>query len=502
MKSSIEKFSSFFHRFSLGTLLSRFSGFGREVVMAAMFGATPIIANFWMAFRFAHLLRRFFAEGAMHVSFLPHFMQLKEKNPQESAYFFYELTLWISFFLLTIILVADGIMGAFLLFGEVSQESREVMTFTLLFSPSLIFISLYALNSSFLHSENRFFLSSAAPTVVNVVWIAAALILPFCGVATVLEKVAIIIVLGFALQYLVTLPSVIRFISEQKLKSDKALAKCIRQEMRVMLRPFFYAILGVMGTQLNSALDMLFAKAVSAEGPAYLWYAIRLQQLPLGLFGVGLATVLLPALSKNMELAARESIIRFTLHKAIVLMVPITAAFLIMGSSMVEIVFAHGKFTEFAVQETARALSMYAFALLPMTLVMILASWFYAKKETALPALCALAGVVCNIGLNAFFVFVLQWGIESIALATTISGCVNVLLLLFFMFREGVRIEASSFAVIGKTVVATLVASWAAYQVGGHFLIQAALFSALFLLISYLIKLREFTELVPINKLR
>lgn len=517
MKNSLETFSIFLRRFSSGTLLSRFSGFGREVVMATLFGVNALIANFWMAFRFAHLLRRFFAEGAMHISFLPHFMQLKEKNPKEAAYFFYELTLWVTAFLLTTVIVADLIMTGLLFFGNLTPMTKEVVTFTLLLSPSLIFISLYGLNCSFLHTENRFFLASITPSIVNITWIIGALVLARYELITALERLAIIIVFGFALQYIATLPSVMHFIAKHRLIPDKALSKHIRGEMRKMLTPFLYAIIGVMATQLNSALDMLFAKAASPEGPAYLWYAIRLQQLPLALFGVGLATVLLPAISKNAEQSYREKIINFALSKAVVLMVPITAAFLVMGGSMVQLVFGHGKFTAIASYKTTSALSIYALGLLPMTLVMILASWFYGKKETKLPALCALVAVAANTFLNALFVFGFKWGIESIAWATTISAFINLSLLFLFLLKEGVRIFSSFALMLGKVVIATFSAALTTVQVRGYFFaeatfttslieqiaifsLQAGVFTLVFFMLSYLLRLREFTELIPLKR--
>ena len=527
MSKYTRKFSFFLAQFSSGTMISRLTGFAREVAMATLFGVSATVAGFWMAFRFAHLLRRFFGEGALHVSFVPHFVALKEKDSAKAAHFLYELSLLLTLFLLFVVVVAELVLGGCVLFASISRETQQVLLLTMTLLPALVFICLYALNSAFLHSQNNYFLSSIAPALVNFVWIGGAFFFANELAFVALQKLSMLIVVGFALQYIVTLPRLLRFFSGQP-KYDKSQALQIRREILTLLLPFFFAILGVCATQVNSLLDALFARAADPSGPAYLWYAIRLQQLPLALFGVGIASVLLPHLSKKSERGDKELSINFALKKSITLMVPITAAFLVMGLAMITFVYGHGKFSSDAIIHSTYCLYLYALALVPMTLVLVLAPWFYAKKETKLPAFCAFVSVGLNVLLNAFFVYRLQLGAGSIALATSISACANVGLLLFFIARDGGSVLGGVGKVFAKTICCSVVAMAAAWQMGlflgdqtsvlladgvpilpTHFLTQfqlfalpATIFSAAFILMAYLLRLKEFTELLQMSKAR
>lgn len=423
----------FLQKFFSGTLVSRLSGFGREVAMAAIFGATPLVAAFWISFRFANLLRRLFGEGALSVAFIPHFSYLREKDPKRAVHFFYDLSTKISIILLLICLLGETILGTLLVKGYFNPYNEEVVTLTMIMLPALIFISLFALNSSFLHCEKHFFLPSVAPTILNLIWIAGAIWMvneaQFAG----LQKLAMIIVFGFAMQWLVTWPSVYRFFKKEggkkwwvqnhEYSSDRAWG---------LMKPFMLAIIGVVATQINSALDALFARYADPSGPAYLWYALRLQQLPLALFGVGIASVLLPTISKQPDEQTRSLQVNFSLKKAIALMIPMNAALIALGFVGMNLVYGHGRFSEEAVVSSTICLFAYSFALLPTTMVLILAAWYYAGKNQKTPALTALVAVLANVALNGFFVFVLHFSSVSIALATSLSAFIN----LFFLYRK------------------------------------------------------------------
>lgn len=425
-------------RFFSGTMLSRITGLTREVAMAAVFGTHPVVAAFWMAFRFAHLLRRLFGEGALHVAFVPHFESLRKQDSGLGARFFYDLSMGVALVLLFLTLLAEGILGGVLLFGHASVGNSQIIRLTMVMLPALVFISLFALNSSLLNCESTFFLPSAAPTVLNLVWIAAIFLVWRLPMERAIEYLAMVIVLAFALQWVVTLPKVLRYLSKELGEKWKRQGFSGREIFRI-LRPFALGMIGVAAIQINSALDTIFARAADPQGPAYLWYAIRIQQLPLALFGVGLTGALLPPISRAVqrgEIAQSLHFLNFAVKQTVALMLPMTAAIFVLGFSGINLVYGHGEFSQEATLATTLCLWAYGAALLPQTLVLIFAAAFYAHKDYRIPTTLSIVSVALNLALNALFVFFFHLGAISIALATTLSACLNGLLLAVFLEKR------------------------------------------------------------------
>ncbi len=408
--------------------------------MAAAFGTQPAVAAFWMSFRFANLLRRLFGEGALHSAFVPHFEQLRLENPAKASRFFYDLSTGVTFLLLVVVVIAEIILGFFLIQGG----SREVIQLTMLMLPAVVFISLYALNTSFLNCEQSYFLPSFAPTVLNLCWIGATICLWRFPIHEAMRYLAMLLVFAFAFQWIVTLPRVLNLLEFETEKKTEW------KEIFAILRPFLLAIVGVAATQINSALDAIFARIADPEGPAYLWYALRLQQLPLALVGVGMAGALLPPLSRAIQQGDREKTHHFFslgVRQTIGWMLPTTLAIFMLGLVSVNLVYGHGKFSESAVIETTRCLWAYGAGLIPMSLVLILAASFYARKNYLVPTTVSLCCVALNISLNALFVFGFHLGAVSIAIATSISATLNAMLLYFLQkerveFKGGVKLAA------------------------------------------------------------
>jgi putative peptidoglycan lipid II flippase len=192
----------------------------------------------------------------------------------------------------------------------------------------------------------------------------------------------------------------------------------------------------VTAQQINSAVDALFARAADPEGPAILWYALRLQQLPFALIGVGLMNALLPPLSRASEEDEYLELLGFSMKKIAIFMIPLTFAIFAGGFSGVNLLYGRGAFSELATYETTLALFAYALSLLPMAWTLLLASAFYAKKEYKIPTLCSLLSIAANIALNACFVYLLHMGSVSIALATALASFLNVALLTHFLSQK------------------------------------------------------------------
>lgn len=452
----MKNFSRFIRHFSLGVFVSRISGFAREVAMAFFFGVTPLIASFWMAFRFAHLLRRFFAEGALSITFLPYFATLRKEDPQKAAHFFSALSWLLTKLLFFFIVFIEVLIGSILVIFSLSESTREMLQLFMIFLPAVPFICLHALNCSFLHTEDRFFLSSVSSSFVNGIWIIAAFLLYLLQPPLVIHFLAVSIVFAFAFQYLSTLPATFAFLRIKK-TSDEA-KKESNALIKQMLVPMGFALLGVAAMQLNSFCDTIFARMISAESPCYLWYAIRLQQLPLSLFGVAIASILLPQLAKAASFE-KLTILRESLKKAWSLLLFPTCYICVTSFSLISIVYRHGHFTISACRETSSCLLMYSLALVPHTFVLIFSSWYYHKKETKIPALISGVTLVANLVLNSIFVLMFQ-DPSSVAFATSISAVLNALILGWTLKNELSFFWKQDLPYYAKTLVAALSASF------------------------------------------
>lgn len=179
---------------------------------------------------------------------------------------------------------------------------------------------------------------------------------------------------------------------------------------------------------MNNAMDTVFARYADVEGPAELWYAIRIQQLPLALFGIALSGALLPPLSRAMkrgDLAQFVSFFSFSISRTIILMVPLTLSMVVWGGEIINLVYGHGGFTSSAAVDTTYCLWGYLFGLIPMTLTLILAPALYARNDYRTPTIASAVSMGLNIALNFIAIFILGWGPASVAVATSISAWVN-----------------------------------------------------------------------------
>ncbi len=464
------------HFFS-GTLISRATGLGREIAMAAVFGTSPAVAAFWMAYRFAHLLRRLFGEGALNAAFIPHFESLRNEDVQKGARFFYDLSTGITLFLLFLTLFIEGILGGCLLFMQMEEGTRDVMRLTMILLPALLFISLYALNSSLLNCERSYFLPSVAPVALNLVWICALALLWKRAPQEALEYLSMLIVFAFALQWAVTLPKVYRYLKGHLTDEIRFSGR----DILFIVRPFLLGMIGVAATQVNSALDALFARFADPEGPALLWYAIRIQQLPLALFGLGLTGALLPPISRaieNREKAQYHHFLQFAFKKILAFMIPISAGIFVLGFSGINLVYGRGEFSSASTLQTTLCLWAYGGGLFPMTAVLVFAAAFYARKNYRIPTLVSVLTVGLNVGLNALFVFGLGMGAISVAVATTLTACMNGALLAAFLHKEGTLDFKGLGGTLLKVLLCSCLAGFVTIQLG-HVLFEEQTWSVL-----------------------
>lgn len=411
-------------------MLSRISGLLRDMSMAFAFGAGETVAAFFVAFRFAHLLRRLLGEGSMQSAFIPKFEELRQRHPTHACQFFLNLFGLLSLLLSGIIAAAFLIFGGILFWGDVTPGNREIIILMMIMFPSLLFICLYGLNSALLQCENSYFLPSVAPVAFNMTWVLGAVLLWIFPVALPMYWLAGFVILGCILQWLMTVPGSVKIIRtlHPKWETIEMFSKDIIQ----FGRPLLLGMIGVCATQINNALDAVFARYAQGDGPALLWFAVRLQQLPLALFGIALSGAILPPLSRAIkanDLDKYKKFLIYGIQLTLLIMIPMSIGLHFLGGNFIDIIYAHGNFTAESTLAATPCLQAYAFGLIPMALVLVLAPGFYAKGQFALTTCASVFSMVLNVVLNAIFVFWFEWGAVSIALATSISAWANALIL-------------------------------------------------------------------------
>ncbi len=322
-------------RFFSGTLLSRIQEMLRDISMAYVFGVEASIASFMLAFRLAHLLRRLFGEGALQSAFIPEFESLRHQDEKRAFQFFRDLALVMSIALSLLILLSGGLLAAVLIWAELSPPNQEIVLLTLIMLPSLLFICLYGINASLLQCEKSYFIPSVAPVAFNIIWIVVVLALKNWSPQEAMPLLALGVIAAGFFQWLWTVPKTISF---RKGLNSSLGKNCLARWADIISlgRPLALGILGVAASQINNAMDSLFARYAELEGPAILWYAIRLQQLPLALFGIAIAGAILPPLSiaiKTLNWNKYEFFLQQALIGSTVLMFPVTAMIFCMGYS-------------------------------------------------------------------------------------------------------------------------------------------------------------------------
>jgi putative peptidoglycan lipid II flippase len=457
--------------FLSGTLLSRLSGLGRDTAMAITFGSHPAIAAFMVAFRFANLLRRLFGEGPLSSGFIPHFEELRQSSAKAGALFFRDLFFSMSLFLLLLMGGIEGVLYAVLKWGGCGPGSSQIISLTMWMLPGVLFICLFGLSSGLLQCQRRFFLTGFAPVAFNLVWIGTTLLLAGRDPASAVFPLSAAIIVAFFFQWVMLAPQTLSHLRQLLSWKEVIAPRLFSAELRALIKPLGLGIVGVAAVQINTTLDAIFARFASLEGPAYLWYAIRIEQVPLALFGIALSSALLPPLARAIKAGATEQylqLLRFAFRRSFSLIFPCSLGLFVLGVAGVNLLYGHGGFTEEATYHTVLCLWGYGFGLLPSVLVLLLAPAFYADREFRTPMVASVVSVLCNVGLTSLFVFGLGWGAFSIAIATSLCAWLNYFMLSFSLSKKMGeplvdRLVLLSFV---KTGVSSCIAAGATFLVG------------------------------------
>lgn len=456
--------------FLSGTALSRISGLARDISIAYVFGTSASIAAFLVALRFANLLRRIFGEGALLNSFVPYFEACRKENSRNSAVFFRDA--FVSMFVVTFVLVMliELLMVSAGFFVELSCENAQIIRLTAIMLPGVLFMCLFSLCSGLLHCESSYFLTGISPVAFNVIWIVSVWLVRNQTPDIAVIGLSVGVLIAFFFQWLVTVPKTVVILLRSL--HIKELVKCniFTCEMRRMLSSVSVSVIGVTAAQINTVIDTLFARIVLLEGPAYLNFAIHIQQLPLALIGISISSALLPPLSRavrSANIAQTQTLLEFALSAAMFIVIPCSIGIFVAGGACINLIFGRGHFDQASIYHTTLCLWGYGIGLIPMVISLLLAPAFYAKKDYRTPLKASLLAIFVNLLLNILFARICKFGPSSLAIATSLSAYLNAWILYRHLLRKNeINLSMTFFYSIVQILIGSIIAGATTLLIG------------------------------------
>ncbi len=425
---------------SVATLLSRLLGLAREQVFAAFFGAGFAVDAFQVAFRIPNLLRDLFAEGAMSAAFVPTLTRVQEKSGREAAMRLANLVINFLVVVVSAICIAGFLFADKLVplmapgFARVPGKLALTIQMTQIMMPFLLLVAIAAAVMGVLNTRRIFFIPAIAPTMLNIALIASGfLIAPFCprfGLPPIVGM-AVGVILGGLGQLFIQVPA----LRDQGFRWRPAISFRDPGVVR-MVTLMAPAAIGLAATQVNIFVNTLLASLLPEGSVSWLNYAYRLMQLPIGLFGVAIATVTLAEVSRHAarkEMPELKRTLSFSLRFVLFLTLPATFLLIALAHPIIVLLYQHGRFGPGDSLQTAQALWAYAVGLSAFAAVRVMVPVCYSLGMTRLPVTISFITIAVNIVLNLALMGPLQH--RGLALATSIASVLNFVLL-FEMLRR------------------------------------------------------------------
>ena len=421
------------------TLLSRVLGLVRDIVFARFFGASLVMDAFLVANRIPNMLRRFFAEGAFSQGFVPVMSRYREQHSHEDAREFVDAVAG-TFGLILFLVTLAGVVVAPVLVAIVAPGfnlATQMLRFTF---PYLFFVSLTAFAGGILNTFGRFAVPAFTPVILNVVLIAGTIWL-----APLLDQpgmaLAYAVFIAGACQLLFQLPFLLR-IRAMPRPTWGIRHPGVRRVMTLMLP----AIFGSSVAQVNVLVGGIIASMLGVGKISLLYYSDRLMEFPLGLFGIALATVTLPYLSRqhaNKAYAEFSATLDWSMKLVLLIAVPAAVGLIVLAQPLVTTIFYGGEFTADDVRMTALALQAFAVGLVGFSFVKILAPAYFAREDTRTPVRIGLIALAVNfllsVGLAWYLTMIGFAGTHAgLALAISVAALLNAFLLYRGLLTESV----------------------------------------------------------------
>ena len=419
------------------TLVSRILGYARDFVIARAFGAGLFTDAFFVAFRIPNLLRRLFAEGAFSQAFVPVLAEHKNRTSPEETRALIDGVATALFVALALAAVLGVAAAPFIVYisapGFAADAGKFELTVAMLriCFPYIAFISLVALAAGIFNTWNRFAIPAITPALLNVSFIVGAVF--FAGYFDPpILALAWAVFAGGVLQLAFQIPFLVKMGLLPRWRLDFK-HPGVRRVLKIMAPATF----GVSVAQVSLLINTIFASYLPTGSVSWLYYADRLMELPAGMLGVALGTILLPSLSKYHADANREEYARLLdwgLRITVLLAVPSAVALAVIALPLVSTLFQYGRFGIDDAWMTCRALVAYSIGLIGMILVKILAPGFYARQNVKTPVKIGILTLFATQAMNLAFIGPLKHA--GLALAIGLGACLNAGLLFFYLRKS------------------------------------------------------------------
>ncbi len=430
--------------FSAMTVISRITGLVREMVFAYYFGAGSGMDAFNVAYRIPNFLRGLFGEGAFSQAFIPILSEYKQNRTHDEVRLFLDRVAGAILSVLSILTIVAVLITPWLVYlfapGFAHDPTRFELTASMLriTFPYILFVSLSAYVSGILNSYGRFGVPAFSPNFLNLALIGSAIFLaPYCDEPT--KALAWGIFIGGIAQLAVQLPLLSRL---NLLPHPKILWR--DEGVRKILKLMIPAILGVSVAQISFLVDNLLASFLPIGSISWLNYSNRLTLFPLGVFGVAIATVVLPHLArKHASLAKQDfsSALDWAIRFVLIIAIPAVIGLSMLAGPIVATLFQFqgGNFTEFDVLMVRKSLFGFVLGVPAFMLIKVLASAFYSQQNIKLPVKIAAISLAINMVLAVILVFPLKHA--GLALATSLTSTINAILLFVMLKRKGIYLQ-------------------------------------------------------------
>ncbi len=419
------------------TMLSRVLGLTRDIVLAGFVGATSNADAFFVAFKIPNFLRRLFAEGAFSQAFIPVLADYKSSEDDTLIQSFINRVTGVLGGVLLVftafMMMAAPVVTMLFAPGFIEDAAKFDLTADMLrvTFPYLLLISLTGMAGAILNSYGYFAIPALTPVLLNLSLIFAALVVSPWFEPPIMA-LAWGVVLAGALQLTLQLP----FLAQIQ-RLPKPVWDTKDEGVKRVLKLMVPALFGVSVSQINLLLDTVLASLLPDGSVSWLYYSDRLTELPLGVFGIAIATVILPNLSdlgSKSDVKQSRRVLDWAVRMVILVALPATLALWLLSREILTTLFQYGAMTPHDIDMAVFSMRAYAIGLLAFMLIKVLAPGFYAQKDTKTPVKIGVIAMVSNMLLNVAFVFPLMWwfdlGHVGLALATSCSAFLNALLLL------------------------------------------------------------------------
>ena len=453
---------------SLMTLLSRITGLVRDIAFAQFLGSGLVADAFFVAFRIPNFFRRIFAEGAFSAGFVPVYAEYESQYPAPEVRAFLDLMLG-RLALILLLFTLLGVLGApwlvtiiapgFVEHPDKYAATVEALRFTF---PYLFFVSLVAMAGGILNTRGRFAVPAITPVFLNLFLIGAVIwAVPFATHKALTLGIGVfvagVVQLGFQLPFL----AFERRLPFPKIMTGKGTQAVAADGVGRVFSLMLPALFGVSVAQINLLINTVLASFLVTGSVSWLYYSDRLMEFPVGVFGIALATVILPKLSKQVAENAVEEYrqtIDWALRLALLVVCPAAVALVVLAHPLMLTLFQYGEFTDEDARMAARSLVAFSPGLIGFVLVKVLAPGFFARKDTKTPVRAGVIAMAVNGLCAAALTLAVPLGHVGLAAATSISGLVNAGLLYRYLVRDSGYMSGpgmSGFAV--KTAAAAIV---------------------------------------------